>query len=539
MISHISIKDFAIIQNVELDFYEGLNVITGETGAGKSIVIQAISLALGSRADTAFVRSGAKKAVIQLVGTHNEQEYVITREVSSSGKNLCKMNGEIVTLAHLNTICKKLADIHGQYDHQSLLNPDYHIQLVDLYQKDTISPIKEKVSNIYLQYKDISAKLANIISDAAENQKQKEFMKFQLLDITNANLIVGEDDLLAEKISVLQNSEKIYANLANAYELSSGDTYPTLVGMKKSLDLVEEVSNYSKNFSDIHQQLSEIYYTYEDLVSQIRQARDEISFSPEELNQSIDRMEVIDSLKRKHGGSLETIIAYSQELEQKLNAVENIDQIKEDLIKLKENCEKDLKSASMELTGLRKESALKLEKKVLEELTQLNFQHAQLSIKIDQQKEYSQRGMDTVEFMISANKGENLKPLSKIASGGEMSRIMLAFKKIIGDYDEIPTMIFDEIDSGISGITASIVGKKLLQIAQNHQIICITHLPQIAAFGQHNYKIEKEIHDEMTFTTVTEINEDEKVEEIGRLLGGLNITSTTLQSAKELINLSK
>ncbi len=538
MISHISIRDFAIIENVEIDFHEGLNIITGETGAGKSIVIEAVSLALGSRADTAFVRSGKEKAVVQLVGYLMGQEYIITREVSTTGKNLCKVNGEIVTLAHLNLICKKLADIHGQYDHQSLLNPDHHIRLVDLYKKEQITPAKQKVSAIFMHYREISAKLRKLIAEESESKRKRDFMQFELDEIRKADLTPGEDEQLEETINLLQNSEKIFESLAGAYELLNGEEYSSLSGTRRALDMLSTITNYSQNLADIHSQLSDAFYQIEELSGEIRDIRDRTVFSPDELNLAISRMDLLDNLKRKYNMSIEELISYSDELEEKLSYVENIDHMKEELTQLQQKCESDLSDACTELSNLRKESAAELEVKILAELAELNFKDAQLSIDFKTSSEYTDSGTDIVEFMISTNKGENLKPLSKIASGGEMSRIMLAFKKIVGDYDEIPTMIFDEIDAGISGITASIVGKKLQQIAASHQIICITHLPQIAAFGSHNYKISKESDDNSTYTTVLQLRPDEKVQEIARLLGGINITETTLQSARELIEAS-
>lgn len=539
MISHIHIRNFAIIEHAEIEFKEGLNIITGETGAGKSIVIEAISLALGSRADTAFVRSGKDKAIVQLVGSHHGEEYILTREISAAGKNLCKVNGEIVTLSHLNQICKKLADIHGQYDHQSLLNPEYHIKLIDLYKKDGIEPVKEKVATLYRHFKDASEKLKELHSNASENAKQREFMAFQLDEIQKSDLVEGEDDALAEKISLLQNSEKIYENLASAYELTNGETSPTLSNIRKALDLIGEVSSFSGELTAIQQQMAETYYTLEDLCNQLRDSRDQVLFSPEDLNHAIARMDLLENLKRKHGRTIPELIQYGNELEEKLLEVENID---EKATQLEQQCKKyeaELASECKRLSSLRKEVASELENKVRLELEELNFNDANLSMVFNTSDGYTQNGTDQVEFMISTNKGEKLKPLSKIASGGEMSRIMLAFKKIISDYDAIPTMIFDEIDSGISGITASIVGKKLKQIAKKHQIICITHLPQIAAFGKHNYKIEKESDDQETYTTVVPLDHTEKIREIARLLGGINITDTTLESAKELVNLSK
>ena len=538
MITHISIKDFAIIENVEIDFHEGLNIITGETGAGKSIVIEAVSLALGSRADTAFVRSGKEKAIVQLVGTIMGTEYVITREISATGRNLCKVNGEIVTLAHLNLVCKKIADIHGQYDHQSLLNPDYHIKLVDMYKKEDINPAKQKVSVILRHYREISGQLKRLISEASENQRKRDFMAFELDEIRKAELVSGEDSELEEKISLLQNSEKIFENLAGSYEILNGEEYSSLAALRKSMDMLSSISSYSGNIANLHQQLSDAYYQIEELSSEIRDMRDRTVFSPEELNQAIARMDLLDNLKKKYNRSIDELIEYADDLEEKLSFVENIDEMKKDLTELQQKCENDLKEACAELTALRKDAASELEGKILAELAELNFKDAQLSIDFTSAAEYTDNGTDIVEFMISTNKGEGLKPLSKIASGGEMSRIMLAFKKIVGDYDEIPTLIFDEIDAGISGITASIVGRKLMQIAESHQVICITHLPQIAAFGHHNYKIAKESDESSTYTTVLHLRQDEKIQEIARLLGGINITETTIQSAKELVEAS-
>jgi len=539
MITHISIRDFAIIENVEIDFHEGLNIITGETGAGKSIVIEAVSLALGSRADTAFVRSGKEKAIVQLVGTIMGSEYIITREISQTGRNLCKVNGEIVTLSHLNLICKKIADIHGQYDHQSLLNPDYHIRLIDMYKKEQISPAKDKVSEILKHYREVSSRLRRIITEASENQRKRDFMAFELDEIRKAELVPGEDEKLEEKIYMLQNSEKIYESLAGSYEIINGEEYSSLSGLRKSMDMLSGISNYSSGISDLHRQLSDTYYQIEELASEIRDMRDRTVFSPQELDQAITRADFLNNLKNKYDLSIDGLIAYADDLEEKLSFVENMDEMKKDLTELQQKCESDLKDACSELTELRKSAAAELEEKILAELAELNFKDAQLSIEFSTAAEYSDNGTDTVEFMISTNRGEQLKPLSKIASGGEMSRIMLAFKKIVGDYDEIPTLIFDEIDAGISGITASIVGRKLMQIAENHQVICITHLPQIAAFGSHNYKIAKESDESNTYTTVLHLQEDEKIQEIARLLGGINITETTLQSAKELIEASK
>ncbi len=538
MIRYLSIKNFATIENTEIEFNDGLNIITGETGAGKSIVIEAVSLALGSRADTTFIRSGADKAVIQMIAEHKGSEYVITRQISSSGKNICRINDEVVTLAHLSMVCKKLADIHGQYDHQSLLNPEYHIKLLDLYHKDKILPAKETVKKLYENYSMLKMQLRNITLKSEKNKREQDFMQFELDELKDASLRTGEDEELEEKISLLQNSEKIYENLAGAYQISSEDEYSVISALKKISDMVTETAPYSSELEELSERLNELYYDFEDICSSIRDSRDNAVFSPEELDAYISRIETINRLKNKHGKSIVQLLSYQEELEKTLSELENSDEIQEELKKQLSKCENALTASCEKLSAARKQAAEELEKEITRELKQLNFNDAEFSISFTEADTFSPEGTDIAEFMISTNRGEPLKPLSRIASGGEMSRIMLAFKKIVGDYDEIPTMIFDEIDSGISGITASIVGKKLREISENHQIICITHLPQIAAFGEHNYKIQKSSDDKMTYTTVSALSENEKTNEIARLLGGANITDTTLKSAKELIDAS-
>ena len=539
MIRHISIKNFATIEKAEIDFHDGLNTITGETGAGKSVAVEAISLALGSRADTAYVRSGTKKAVIQMIAEDKNTEYIITREVSASGKNICRINDEIVTLGHLNALCKKLADIHGQYDHQSLLNPDYHIHLVDLYQKDRILPAKEKVQRLYETYTALRARLKALLEETAKNQREQDFMAYELEELQNAHLQIGEDAELEERIELLQNSGQIYENLAGAYQIASEDECSALSAIKHIADNLTEIASYSQDLSELSQRTNELYYELEDIASSVRDCRDNTVFSPEELDETIERSDLLKRLKNKHGKSIEELITYAQELEEKLSGIENADALKEQLESQLAQQRQELLAACEDLSNARKEAAAQLEQKITEELTQLNFNDAKFSISFKQAEHLTAEGFDSVEFLISTNRGEPLKPLSKIASGGEMSRIMLAFKKITGDYDEIPTMIFDEIDSGISGIAASVVGRKLREIARTHQIICITHLPQIAAFGEHNYKIEKQTDDSSTYTTITELVPEEKVQEIARLLGGATITETTFRSAEELIQSSK
>lgn len=539
MIHHISIENFAIIENTSIDFEEGLNIITGETGSGKSIVIEAISLALGSRADSAFVRHGAQKAVVQLAGELYGEEIVITREVSAAGKNLCKLNGQLVTLGELSETCRRLADIHGQYDNQSLLNPDNHIKLVDSFHGETIAPLKETYQDAYAAYQDAKSRLNKLLSAEQDSLKKLDFYRFEQSEIENAQLTPGEDESLSERISILQNSEKIFDAVETSYELLSSGERDVISSMGTGLHALQGISEYSKEIQALTEEFADIYYRLEDLSSELRRIRDDVTFSPEELDDSIARISQIDGLKKKYGSTIEEILTYYDTISEELNQIENFDDVKAQLQAETEATYSALSEKAGQLTEARKASAKELESAIERELHDLNFGSAKLSIDFQPSESFGPDGNDNVEFLISTNKGEPLKPLVKIASGGEISRIMLAIKNITGTYDNIPTMIFDEIDAGISGITASIVGRKLYQIAKNHQIICITHLPQIAASGDTHYRIYKEENDSSTFTTVEKLSAAETIDEIARLLGGENITETTRKSAVELMELTK
>lgn len=539
MIDHISIKNFATIESTEIDFKDGLNIITGETGSGKSIVIEAVSLALGSRADSSYVRTGADKAIIQLSATSGDEEQVLTREISAAGKNLCRINGEIVTLSQLNAMASKLADVHGQYDNQSLLNPDYHIVLLDSYKHDRTDKLKEDTAEKYTSYIKARKELAHLLSVEKENARKLDFYKFEEAEIEKAHLLPGEDESLQERISLLQNSEKIYENINKAYQVMYEETPSVMEGLNMSIKSIEEISSCSGKISALSEEFSDIYYRLEDICRQLGDLRGSITFSPEELDEAILRMDLIENLKKKYGSSIEEILAYQEKLQKQLSIAENMDEEKRRLmLNLKEAKQQLIESCSL-LSEKRKAKALELETAIQTELIDLNFKDAQVKISVEQLSEPTESGMDKVEIFITTNRGESLKPLAKIVSGGEMSRIMLAFKNIISSYDMIPTLIFDEIDNGISGITASIVGKKLREISKSHQIICITHLPQIAACGDNNYKIYKDSDDTSTFTHVESLSSQQKVEEIARLLGGTSITQSTINTARELIEGSK
>ncbi|HZK88285.1 MAG TPA: DNA repair protein RecN [Anaerovoracaceae bacterium] len=555
MISHISITDFAIINQLSVDFHPGLNIITGETGAGKSIIIEAISLVLGSRADTTYIRTGKDKSFVQIVfediskeiclflnengiDIQTDSQIIITREITTGGKSLCKINGQIVSVSVLNKICKRLADIHGQYDHQSLLIPENHINFIDLYGSEQIGALKENVFSSFKNYLSLKHKLSSIMKNEGDSLRHRDFMEFERNEISAAKLQIDEDKELLKEIALLQNGEKIFENLQMSYDTLYESTPSCLSEIKKVIDMLSNVEEFSPDIKQNKDILLDSYYRMQEVSSEIRKLKEGISFNQDDLNNSISRLDYIDILRRKYGGTIEKVLEYKESLEKKLEIINNFDALKFALEKELKFSEEELISLCSLLSESRKRVSIKLEQEINNQLLELNFNDAKIFIEFNK-KSPEENGADIVEFIISTNKGEAPKPLAKIASGGEISRIMLAFKNILGDLDSIPTMIFDEIDSGISGKTASIVGRKLMQISSKHQIICITHLPQIAAYGAYNYKIDKVTDDNSTKTTVIPLDDQAKIMEIARLTGGLNITDSTINNARELIQYSK
>jgi len=533
MISHIDIRDFAVIKDLSIDLYPGLNIITGETGAGKSVIIEAISMALGSRADTDYIRHGCDKAVISMLIDADDKQYLLKREISQ-GKSVCRINGEMASLSELSSLCKGLVDIHGQYDHQSLLNPDNHLGVLDLYGGDKLKDVKQIVSDAYEKLYKTSSELNSIKKKIADDQRHRDFLKFEIDEIEEANIKPGEDEELDEKIRLMENSENIFEALSAGYnELFSGES-AAYDALGDALSRIEACKDFSEDLNSLYSSIADIYYGLEDIKTDLRTQRDGISFSEEELDEAIERSEILKKLKKKYGGTIDSVLSYCAESKEKLQQIDNADAYIEELEKKIKLAKHEFDISSSRLSSLRKDAAKQLEISVNKELSELNFQCALFGVNFADISA-SENGIDGVEFLISANKGEDLKPLAKVASGGELSRIMLALKRIIGDLDGIPTMIFDEIDTGISGASAGIVGNKLESIAKNHQIVCITHLPQIASKGDKHFKIVKTSDDLSTSTSVKELNEEERIEELARLLSGTEITDSARAQAKELL----
>lgn len=536
MIKFIRIKNFAIIKDTEFRFHSGLNIITGETGAGKSIVATAISLALGSRADSTFIRQGASKATIEMIAELGDKEYTVVREISSNGKNRCIINGDGVPLGRLISISEKNAQIHGQFDNNLLLNPETHIDLLDTFGGQNILSYYLQYINSFNEFSEIKNRYNKLVTSIKEDSSKADYYRYSIEEIDRANLVDGEDAELEDRMKFLQNAETISRALSDSYDaLTSGDfSAENLIG--SALSNIKSVSEYTKDIDSLSDNLESLSIQLSDIISKMHTLLDSSDFSERELDEIMERLSLIDSLKKKYAPTIRGILAHRDELSEKLNNMESFDEQKEKLKALLEESRLKLYSDGNSLTEARKKIGKELSKAVVSELAQLNFKDADIDVTITPLKAPGPKGMDEVELFITTNKGEPLKPLAKIASGGEVSRIMLAIKAITADSENISTLIFDEVDTGISGITASIVGNKLQDLAANHQVISITHLPQIAAKGDHNYRIYKESNDTETFAYVEEITGEDKLMEIARLLGGTKITKATIENARELID---
>ena len=552
MISELKIRDFAVIKELELELRPGLNIITGETGAGKSVIIEAVSMALGSRADTDYIRYGAQKASISMLAEWDEQgdkdlaallenegipaesPLIIKREISSQSRSVCRVNGEIVPLSVLSSICKHIADIHGQYDHQSLLDPERHTGVLDMYGGKDVKSVLEMTGGACRDYFSASSELMKLRKTLSDSKRERELLEHELGEIEAAGVRAGEAEALEDEIRMMRHSEQIHSALENSYEELYGGDYSADSALSRAMSQLGGVRDLSPELRDIAESVESAFYQVDELSSQLRRLRDSFSFSESELDEKTERLELIHSLERKFGGSEESILKYAEDAREKLSFIENSDARVAELEASIKLAREKYDVCAARLGKLRRETAETVEKAVNKELAELNFSGARFGVQFTDCG-VSEQGSEKAQFMIAANPGEPLKPLSKVASGGELSRIMLALKCILGDADSIPTMIFDEIDTGISGATAGIVGEKLRSISKDHQVICITHLPQIACLGDQHYRIVKNTYENSTETTVTPLSREERIDEIARLLSGTNVSDSARQRAAELL----
>lgn len=552
MLLNVHVKDLALIEDVDVCFDEGLNVLTGETGAGKSIIIGSIGVALGAKAGKDLIRQGAEYALVELVFQVESEEtleklkafdvdvedgqIIISRRISN-GKSLIKINGQTITASVLKEISGLLIDVHGQRDYESLVHTQKHLDILDSFAGDETEKLKEKVAELYKEYKGIENKLLEFSKDEEQRAKDLAFYEFQYKEISDAALVLGEDEELEEEFKKMTYGQKIAEAMGIAYNaMSSDEGAATMVGV--ALKELSQISSLDSKLADMYDTISSIDALCYDISKEMSSYMDKLDFDEERVDYVSKRLDTINKLKLKHGKTLKDIIEKGQWLEEQINALSNYDEARKSLEKEMAQALDKLEAASLELSNKRKKAAIALEKDITKALIDLNFLEVKFKADFSRSKDYTLKGIDVMEFMISTNPGEDIKPLAKIASGGELSRIMLGLKAVLAKKDAVDTLIFDEIDTGISGKTAGMVADKMSAISNEHQVICITHLPQIASHGDNHYLIEKQVKDNHTFTDIRKLNTEESVNELARMLGGTVITEAALSNARELKKLA-
>lgn len=549
-------KNCALVEELRLTIDKNLNILTGETGSGKSIIIDALGLCLGNKYDKSFLRKGTDKGFVETV-FYSENENLkrimsendidmedgiitIARVIYSDGKSTARVNGRTVKLSLLKEIVSYLIDVHGQHQNQLLFDPSRHLKFIDAFAGETIVDAKMEYKELYSEYSKVKSELLrlNDNKDEMEIQREIDLLKFQIDEIEAANLNPEEYEELIQKRDVFRNSEKIFNNLNVSYEAIHNSEINAIDIVGRVVSELSSIASFDKKIGDIYNEVERIMYELQDLSGEIRDYKDSINFEPYELEQIEIRLNDINNLRRKYGDTIEDIFNFHEKISKRLYDILNRDEEKERLKKKLESIEKELYKKSEVLTEIRKEQAEKMAALLIEELDSMDMKNVRFCTEFSD-RYFTAEGRDFAEFMISFNVGEDLRPISKVASGGEISRFMLAFKTILADTDEIETLVFDEIDTGISGIAAQNVGEKLSDIATKKQIICITHLPQIAANADTHYCIEKKTDGERTFTVVEKLDADGRKREISRLISGKQITEKTIEHAKEILSLAE
>lgn len=557
MLQNLYVKNLALIDEIEVDLKKGLNILTGETGAGKSIILGSINLALGGRYSSDILRSEDEAGYVELtfliekesqiallkeMDIYPEDGTVVLSRKLIGKRSVSKINGETVPISVLKEVAGILIDIHGQHEHQSLLYKKNHLTILDTFAKDIISDVKAQVDEQYRVYKQLKEELESSRIDEKERLKEASFLEFEIKEIEEANLKLGEDDDLEEQYRRMVNGKKITENVDEAYQYTGGAGQNASDMLSRAIRCLQDAANYDECALELFNQLSEVDSLLNDLNRELSAYRESMEFSEEEFYEVETRLNEINRLKSKYGNTIEDIFTYWKEKEERLIKLQDYDHYLESLQKKLKEAESELAIASLMLSNLRKEAAKKLELAIKTNLQDLNFLDVKFEIVFDELENYTASGKDDVEFMISMNPGEPVRALGDVASGGELSRIMLAIKTVMAEKDQIETLIFDEIDVGISGRTAQKVSEKMAVIGKNHQVICITHLAQIAAMADSHYAIEKKVVDGKTKTMISLLNKEQEIAELARILGGAMITETVMQSAaemKELANRTK
>ena len=554
MIYNLTIKNIALINELILQFGEGLNVLSGETGAGKSIIVDSMNLILGERADRELIRSGETSARVEAVfyldnsslgdlfekyGVVSADELICSRELTADGRNTCRINGAAVNLATLKEFTDRIVDLHGQHEHQYLLQPKTHISFVDSFGGEQIEQIKNGISGLYREYRTLLHERELIGGSPEERARSIDLFRFETEEIEKAAVVPGEEAALKEELAAMLNAEKIAGALSGCHSALYAEQDSVISRLAKISRELESVSSYSGKYASLAERLGEVYYILEDVAEEAQKECENVSYDQNRINEIQERLDVLFSLKRKYGGSEESIAAYLEEAAAKLEKLENSDRLLAEIEKKLDSVKRKLYERYLSLSGKRREVSRELERLIQTELKDLGMSSSKFQVRAEEIPSYadtifSENGPDKIEFTISTNIGEPLKPLSKIVSGGEVSRIMLAFKNVLANSDSISTLIFDEIDTGISGNMAHVVAEKLSKISRRKQVICVTHLPQIAAIADSNYLISKNLRDGKMATQVESLSVEGKIAEVSRLSGGGD-SNSSLNHASEMI----
>lgn len=539
MISTLHIKNIGIIDDLSIDLNEGLNVLTGETGAGKTLIIDSLGIISGGRFSKEMIRKGETNSFVEICMYEPENEnsidgnIIVSREINSNGKNMCKINGRMVTVNELKNFMSKFIEIHGQNDNQSLLDNKFHLKYLDGFIGEKIIDIKRQYKEKYEKYLEIKQELKNNYGDEKERERKLDLLRYQFNEIEEANLKVNEEDNLEEKRKLMINSEKISKNL-NEADIAIGEN--SIDSLNLAIRALEKIENIDKEYEEISSNLKNIYYELQEISRDISEHKEDVYFDEQERNEVEERLDLIYNLKRKYGNDVKEILNYKDEIEAEINHIENLDEYNNKLKKELKQIKEEMTQLAKKMNELRTEYGKVLSININKVLEDLEMKNANINIHVDyNEDEFFENGKDVVEFYITTNLGEDEKQLSKIASGGEMSRIMLAIKKVLADTDKMPVLIFDEIDTGISGKAAGAVAEKLNGISKNHQVLCISHLPSIAAIADYNYFISKKVVENRTNTNIKLLNEKEAIEEIARISSG-EINDATIQYAMQLRN---
>ena len=547
MLSLLHIENIAVIECADITFHKGFNILTGETGAGKSIVIDGISAIIGERAYRDMIRTGTDKASVRAVFTDvpmlswfednavpYDPETVIVREIYLDGRNICKVNGTAVNVTMLRQLGIQLINIHGQHDSAALFNEENHLTYLDAYADN--QSLRDSYGEKYNTLSQLRQEIKRISMDESEKLRRMETLRYQIEEIEKANLKPEEDTNLEERRKLLQNAEKISDGIYTAVEClyGSDESDGAAALLQQAEREISRLQRFTEGYNALHERISDLMYQVQDLAEEVRAARDDLSYSADELERIEARLDVIHRLRKKYGATCTDILDYLDRAKKELDEIEFAD---EHIERLKIKCQKaeqEATAAALVLRKNRQDAAHLLSGKILEELSTLDMPKVQFSC-VFTETELSAIGMDQVAFYMSANAGEALKPMSKVASGGELARIMLAMKNVLAEQDQINTLIFDEVDPGVSGRAAQKVAEKLRSVAKNKQVLCVTHLPQLAAMGDTHLLIAKEERQGRTYTTVTPLDMEGRKKEVARIIGGANITETTLRSAEEML----